>query len=470
MGVFFTAVGKYTNVILMLIVNAILSRILTPSDYGVVSVITVFIVFFQLFVDAGFGPAIVQNPDITEDDLSSLFNFSIVFGLIGSIIFSLFGNFIAKIYDNSIYINLFNLLSISITLFGMNIVPIAILTKGKKFKTISFIQVFGNLIGGIVAIILAYSDFGVYSLIIMNIITPLINFIFFFKKSGIIFKWHLDLKSVKKIWYFAKNQLLFNFINYFSRNADNLLIGRYLGDVALGNYSKAYQLLMYPNTILLGVIAPVLQPVLRTYQNNVSKIRDAYMDVVHILAMIGLPLSVFLSFSSREIIFVMFGRQWSDAIIPFAILSTTVWIQMTLSSSGAIFQSRNKPQYLLLNGIISALIIVPSIILGLLTKSINGVSAVLSLGFYINFFVSFHLVMRNALDSNLLLLIKELKNPLIVAIIQIVVLYITNYMIFIENAFLSLITKGFIFTFVFFVINYALGEIDFVKKLLSRSK
>lgn len=466
-GIFFTALGKYSNVIVMLVVNGILSRLLSPEDYGIVSVVTVFVVFFQLFVDAGFGPAIIQHPKINTKELSSLFNFSVLFGVIAAIIFSIFGYAIASIYNNQIYIKICFLLSLSIVLYGMNIVPVAVLNKQKNFKTISMTQLISSFFSGLVAILCALGGLGVYSLVIMNIVNPLIGFLLFWHKSNLKLQKNFNIDPVKNIWFFAKNQLLFNTINYFSRNADNILIGRFLGSEALGHYSKAYQLLMYPNTILLGVISPVLQPVLRNHQDNVSKIREVYLKVVHILAIIGLPLSVFLMLSSKEVIYVMFGQQWSESVLPFTILSSTVWIQMTLSSSGAIFQSRNKPQYLLLNGIVSASIIVPSIIFGLLFKSIIGVSIFLTIGFYLNFFVSFYLVMKNALSSKLTILLKEFIKPLIVSLVELVILGIINNYFLLESNLLFLLFKGIIFSIVFLVLNYVLGEYNFLKSVYS---
>lgn len=420
-----------------------------------------------MFVDGGFGPAIIQNKELKETDLVSIFNYTFLFGMIIGILFSFFGYFISYFYNNIIYLNISRLLSISIIFYGMNIVPTAILNKEKRFKHLSYIQLASSSLSGFIGVVAAWLGYGVYSLVFMTIANSIISFILLKKISEIKYRFIFDISPIKSIWFFSKNQFLFNFINYFSRNTDNLLIGRFLGNEALGNYSKAYQLLMYPNTILLGVISPVLQPVLKDYQDNPLKIKEVYLKVIHLLAFIGLPLSVFLATSSREIIYFMFGKQWTDAILPFAILSTTVWIQMTLSSSGAIFQARNKPELLLKNGMISSMIIIPSIIIGLILGSINKVAFCITIGFYLNFFVSFHLVMKNALEDRFISLFREFLKPGIVAFVELISMLLISEFMFIENVFYSLLIRGSIFIVIFIITNVLLGEIQKIKNLYS---
>src|SRR5699024_7843474 len=132
------------------------------------------------------------------------------------------------------------------------------------------------------------------------------------------------------------------------------------------------------------------------------------------LALIGVPLSIYLSLFSEEIIFFIFGHQWVDAIQPFKILSTTVWVQMTLSSTGTIFQARNKTKHLLSTGIITAIILVTSTVIGVMSNNLNIMALCLTIGFYVNFFINFNRVMTLALESNLLTLLIKFKIPFLI--------------------------------------------------------
>ena len=198
-----------------------------------------------------------------------------------------------------------------------------------------------------------------------------------------------------------KNQFGFNFINYFSRNSDNILIGKFISTEALGNYNKAYQLLMYPNTIFSGIITPVLQPVLSDYESDVKTIKN----ISRYSSYFGIVWNAIINFLFSIIKTGYFFYVWKSVgrcNITFSILALTVWIQMLVSSTGAIFQARNKTNYLMFGGLVSAFILVFSIVLGVSLKSIIYVSLFLTFGFVVNLIFSFWLLMTKALSSNLL--------------------------------------------------------------------
>jgi len=443
-GLLFTSIGTYSNFLVQLVVNMILSRILTPKDYGVVAIMQVFIIFFNLMIESGMGPAIIQNKNLNNSDYKNIFTFSGFFAIILAIFFGIFGNLLAIIYNNDIYIYLTWVQSISILFNGLNIVPTAILNKRMQFRAVNFSLVFSNICSAIVGITTALLGYGVYSLLFSAITASFLNFILnrFFTKLK--FSKNLEKESIKEIWDFSKNQFGFNFINYFSRNSDNILIGKFMGATSLANYSKAYQLLMLPNQMFLSVINPVLQPVLSEYQDDVAYIKSFYYKIIHLLGLVGIPLSVFLSTSSRQIIFFMFGNQWEGAVVPFSILALTVWCQLTVSTTGAIFQARNQANILFFTGSISAIILVSSIIVGLFSKSIVGVAIGLSIGFFISFFWNFSQLIARSLHSSFLEFLILFRSSVFLGIITFIALYFESYYDP-KNYFFSLLLRGVIF-------------------------
>ena len=461
-GIFFTAIGKFSNVITTLVVNAILSRLLSPDDYGVVAIVQVFILFFQMLVEAGMGPAIIQNKKLSDKDIGILFNYSIILAIVLSLTFGFFGNFLAYFYDNQIYLNISWIQSIAILINGLNVVPVALLNKEKKFKEVNVNQILASACGGLIGVLFAYLGFGVYALIFQAITLSLVFFVRNLLAVHIQFQKGLDSIVIKKILEFSINQFGFNFINYFSRNADNIMVGKVMGPAALGNYSKAYQLLMMPNSILLGIITPVLQPVLSEYQDDVRVVKDTFFKVINVLALLGVPISIFLSFFSGEIIEFLFGNQWDEAILPFRILALTVWIQMTLSCTGSIFQARNKARELMITGTISALILVSSIFIGVFTQNLVQLAISLSIGFMVNFLVSFYRLMHFVLDDTLFSLLKIFVKPFIIGLVVFTGLSFTKN-ITINNVFFYLIVEGGIFGILFLIGLFITGEFKKIK-------
>ncbi|MGZ0001948.1 lipopolysaccharide biosynthesis protein [Leuconostoc mesenteroides] len=471
-GFLWSAVGQYGTIISLIVINMFLSRLLSPQEYGQVAMITVFITFFQLMTEAGLGPAIIQQKDLKQKDYASLFNISLIFSISLALLFGIFGFAISYFYEDVSYINFSWLLSIAVLFNGMQIVPNAIMLKEQLFKIVNLIKLAVTIISGIVGVFLAFRGFGVYTLIINSMLNASLNFILIMKFSKLKLSKSFDPRPLRKVWNFSKNQFGFNFINYFSRNSDNLLIGKFMSSDALGNYNKSYQLLMYPVTIFGGVITPVLQPILSNYQNDITLIKEVYYKLIKILAFITIPFSVFLMSSAKQIILVMFGDQWQNAICSFSILSATVWIQVISSTAGAIFQARNKTKDLFLTGTLSAIILVTSIVIGVKLGSIETVSICLSLAFFWNFIQSYWFLTHRVLKSDLLEFFKLFITPICSGILMMLGFWFYGHFLdaFFPSMFINLCVRVALFAVVFILIALLFGEYKSLLKLLMKDE
>ncbi|WP_312066005.1 lipopolysaccharide biosynthesis protein [Leuconostoc lactis] len=466
-GMLFTFFGTYSNFIVQLIVNMILSRLLTPEDYGVVAIMQVFIIFFQLMVESGMGPAIIQNKELSKKDINIIFNYSFVLAIGMAILFGFFGQFLSYAYGDDIYIKLTWVQAISVFFSGLNVVPTAVLLKQLKFKVVNLNSIISNVCSAVTGISLSLLGFGVYALIYSVIISTMVNLILNFLNSKISFSDTWNIRPMKKIFNFSKNQFGFNFINYFSRNSDNILIGKFIGASALANYNKAYQLLMLPNQMFLSVINPVLQPVLAEYQDDVVYIRNFYFKIIKILAIISMPLSIFLSLSSEQIIMIMFGSQWNNAIVPFSYLALTVWCQMTVSTTGAIFQARNQTKILFFTGLVSAISLVSFILIGIFMGSIDSIAICLSIGFILVFFWNFYQLIVKSLEYSIFRFLLLFKSGVFLAGIMFACLKIVE-LFDPSNYIYSFVLKLLVFMTVMGVYLYTTNEKQEILDLLHR--
>lgn len=463
-GVFYSALGKYSNVVIQLLVTAILSRILTPQEYGIVAVVNVFLIFFQMLADFGIGPAIIQNKQLTKNEIDSIFGFSLYLAVFLGIVFVFLGYPISIFYNNEVYKPISMVLAVCIFFYGILVVPQSMLLREKRFGTVNIVTILANVASGVVSIVLAVSGFSYYSLIISNTVKAALLFLVFYYKTQLKAQFKLDTKPLKKIFSFSKNQFLFNFINYFSRNLDSMLIGRYFSASSLAFYDKAYQVSLYPNQILTNVISPVIQPIMSDYESNLEKIKTVYLKITTILATIGLPLSVFLFFNANEIILFLFGDQWAGSVTTFQILAISVWIQMITSSTGAIFQSANRTDLLLLSGILSAIVTVSAIFIGIFAGSIEYVAFMVLLAFTINFIQTNYLLMYRMFQSNFIEVIKVLIKPMITALIQIAVFLFMPELPFVNLV--NLIIYGVTFVVLFGIGLLITGQMKLLKDVL----
>lgn len=415
-GVFFTALTKYLGILVSLVITGVLSRILTPSDFGLIAIVSVLITFFNLLAEMGIGPAVVQRQDLSKRDFQELFFFTIVVGVILSILFVISAQYIASFYGEDRLVLLCRFLAFGIVLNCLNIIPNALLLKERKFEFIMYRQLLVQILSGGVGIICALNGLGVWALVIYTLCSGLFVFCFNYFKNplGISF---FSKQTLQKISKFATFQFLFGFINFFSRNADNLLIGKYISPSALGYYDKSYRLMMMPIENLTHVFSPVIQPILYEYQDDKEKIFSVYSKLVSILALIGFPLSVFLHFSASELIFIVFGSQWKASVPVFEILALSAGIQIVMSSCGSIFQVANDTKRLFISGFLSAIVMVLSILLGVLVfKDLEKLAWMLVAAFTVNFFQCYFILIKKVLQQSLSDFFRLLYWPLFVAV------------------------------------------------------
>ena len=420
-GILYTALSKYSNIVVTLVISAILSRLLTPAEFGIVALVSVFIIFFKLLGNMGIGPAIVQVKNLSEKDLSTIFSFSIIMGLLLSSLFFLSGEYIAAFYDEPELIPVVRLLSLAVLFNILLIVPSALNKKELRFKEMSLIGVGVQISTGAIAVWMAFEGFSYYSLVVQSISSGAFSFFIFFYLYPIRPVLKIRKEPLRRIASFSSYQFAFNFINYFSRNLDTLLIGKFLGNAPLGYYNKSYALMLLPVRNLTQVITPVLHPVLSNHQDDKRYIYLAYTKIIKLLALVGFPLSVFLFFAAPELILLMFGPQWEQSVPVFQVLSMTIGIQVCLSSSGSIFQSVNRTDLLFLSGVLSAVLMISGICYGIFVgEDLVSVGYGLLMAFIVNFFQGFYMLIHTALKTSFLSFLKLFILPSLSAVLAII--------------------------------------------------
>lgn len=467
-GILYTAMGKYSVMIVQLLVQAALSRILTPAEFGIVSAVNIFLVFFQLLADFGLGPAIIQNKDLNSKEVDAIFNFSIYIAIALGILFVFLGYPMSVFYGNEVFVQISRILAVAVFFYGILVVPQSLLLKEQNFKLVNLATVSGALVSGVVSITLAFLGFSYYSMIIGNTTKAMTLFLVFYLKTDTKISMRFKWAPLKKIYLFSRNQFLFNFINYFSRNLDNLLIGRYFSSTALAYYDRAYTVSLYPNQILTSVVTSVIHPILSDYADEKERIKQVYLRISNLLATLGLPLSVFLYFSAEEIILNLWGLQWDGSIRAFQLLALSIWVQMILSSTGGIFQSGNRTDLLLLSGVLSTVFNVTGIIIGVLLGEIEYVALFLVISFTLNLVQANYLLMHRMFNDNIITFFKVLLKPLIMAGMQLVVFLLLPDLPL--NLFARLVANSALFAVTWLAGLFLTGEFKRLLREVSRSR
>lgn len=467
-GVFWSAIERYSGIIVSLIVSAVLARLITPKDFGTVAVVTVIINFFSIFATMGIFPAIIQRNDLTQKNLNSIFTYSILGGGFLSLLLFCSARKVANFYNDNSLIFICQILSVNLFFIALNMVPNALMAKNKKFRQIAQRTLFLQVFSGIISIIAAYNGLGIYSLLIAPIVTSIGMFLFNMYYYPCRVDFTFDLSPLKKIFSYSAYQFLFEFINFFSRNTDKLIIGKFLNMSALGYYDKSYRLMMLPLQNITFVITPVMLPVFSVLQNDLKELANKYCRILMLLGYISMPISVLCFFCGKELILLFFGNQWEGAVIPFKILSFTIWMQILTSSSGAIFQASNNTKKMFVSGCLGASLTISSFII---TLNFWGTITSVAIGYLcaqlINTIQCFYLIFTS-LKYSIRPLLNHLIIPMLISVVVFVMLLVYSSLFSFNDILIDFFAKGFLGFSLFFILYQLFGEYDLV--LLFKTK
>lgn len=397
-----TAVTKYINIFLGIFFSAILSRILTPNDYGIVAIVSVFTAFFIVLSNCGLGIAVVQKKEFSKNDINSIFTFSFYFGIVLMLIFILLAYPISLFFKSKVYFPICLILSVSIFFNTINAVPDGLLRKEKKFLLIGIRLVAVSVFTYGVTILLALMNFKYYALVVQSVVSSVLIFLWNLRNVKVNLVKKINWNALKSIFSYSSYNFLFNFFNYFSRNLDKLIIGKALGNENLAQYNKAYHFMLYPVQNLTNVITPALHPILSDYQDNIQVVYDKYVKVVKFLSLIGVVVTAICFICSKEIISILYGSQWTEAAVCFKYMSLAIWGQMVGGTTGSLFAALNDTRRHFYITILNTFIIVIALILGVYAGNIRIISLYVSIALNSHFFTNYYVLIKKKHEEEFL--------------------------------------------------------------------
>ena len=453
------AISQVVKIFVQLINIVYLARLIPPSEYGIMAMALVIINFGMLIRDLGTAAAIIQRKDIDDKIINSIFWLNLYMGLGIAICIILSSPLISYFFREPKLIMVLLCISIIFPLSSSSSAHLALLERESKFKKIASVEIASSLIGVLVALFLAYKNFGVYSLVCQTIIFNALSTVQFWKAS----KWRpsfsnmFDFLGLKEIFGFSAHLSIFNLINYFSRNADSFIIGRYMASSVLGAYSLAYRIMLFPLASLTFVATRALFPILSKNQDDHDTLKKTYLDCVFGILFIVVPLMSGLAFLSKPFIILIFGKEWSLTANILLWLAPTAIIQSVLSTSGTVFMAKGRTDILMKLGILGMILYMSAFILGV-QYNIITFAKFYFLANIINFFPAMYLLMR-IINGSLFELFKKALPIFCMGMVMIIVMFIVRKPInslFDEFSFTYLLTMTVIGAMTYFILALVL--------------
>jgi len=362
------------KLVLQFCYQIVMARLLVPEDFGIVAMAAPLFAFAALFTDFGLTQATVQREEITQEQVSFIFwvniGLSTAICLAVSALSPLAGVFFNEPRVGPIVVAL----SAIFVLGGLYAQHMALLNRHLLFLKIAVIEILSFLVGSAVGLILAWKGFGYWSLVYNQIAFSLTTLLM----AWAMVRW-VPSKPVLhsegfKILNFGANITSFNVLNFFARNFDNILIGRYLGEAPLGIYDRAYKLLLLPLSQITGPISKVALPSLARTVREPEIYRRFYFRMLELIIIGTYPAVIFAMINSELLISTLLGPKWLEVSHVFSILAFGAIFAPISSSTGWLFISQDRTKEMRNWGALSSTLFVAAFVCGL-PWGITGVAA-----------------------------------------------------------------------------------------------
>ncbi len=364
-GLSYSFISQISVQISRLATTIILARFfLSPEDFGVFNISLIIIAFSNILADSGFGAALIQKKNAGQVDYSSVFWLNVAISVVVSILLVLFSRKIAVYYETPV---LEYVLYAQIPIYILNactIVQKVLLQKALKFKILAVSNIVATFSASIIAIFFGWKEWGLWALVIYQLLIALVSNLWLWLavknwKPQIIFSWN----SIKEIGVFSLNLLGNSSLNYWSKNVDKLIVGKVIGQHALGLYSQAFALVLIPVSNISNVFVSVLFPSFSLIQKQKEKISRIFTKTSKAILLVNGAIFFALFGIADLFVILVLGPKWlgmEKLLRVFCIVGLVISLR-TIQSG--VFMSQNKNGLLFRLNIVSRVITITSLLL-----------------------------------------------------------------------------------------------------------
>lgn len=374
-GVGWSTLANITNQVLRFVVLFVLARFLSPADFGLIGMATVAIAFAQVFQTGGLGLALIQRKDLTEVQVSSSFWAIVCLASCLTAILLAVSSLVGRFYDNQQVAPILAVLAFAFLFGALSIVPRSLLTRTIDFRALFFIEIGSAFLGGVVSLVAAYRGLAVWSLVAGTLMESLCKLVFFWAYTKWLPRMILEFDVLKPLLPVALPLLAFAAVQYFAMNMDYLIIGKYLGPVALGLYTLAFKIMLAPLSQVSEAISRVVLPGFSSIQEDKAMIGKGFLKLSRYVSFIMFPAMAGLAVVAPEVIDVFLGVKWLPAAEVLRVLTIVGAIASIQSICSLIFLSQGRTDILLKWSLFSTACYVVGFFAGL-PWGIDGVATV----------------------------------------------------------------------------------------------
>lgn len=361
-------------------VAALLARLVSPPEFGLFQMAVVFTGFAAVLCDAGLGAALIQRPQLSPAQINGAFWLNVgISGLVALVLVAA-GHAVAAFYHQPAVAPVLRVCALDFVLGALGSVHRSMLMRELRYDGVARAEIIGCVAGSLLALVLAVRGTGVWSLVALAVGTTLGTTILLWRACPWRPQGVRHVHTPRELLHFGLHLQGFNLLNYLLRNLDKALIGRTLGELLLGHYTRAYSTMLLPQSQLTAVLERVMWPALARCNGDLPRLRKAYLRALSVVCFVATPLLAGLLVTAPDFIRALYGREWMDCVTTLRWLCLVGITQVPVATTGWIYLATGRTRRLFGWGVGAGVVTVACMAVGVLSGSIDRVAQLLAAG------------------------------------------------------------------------------------------
>jgi len=414
-GVSWSIIDNIVGSGITFLVGLLLARILSPEEFGLIGIITIFIAVFNSIVDSGFSNALIRKNNATNIDYNTAFIFNLILSFLLVLSLFLLSPSVGVFFDQPQLVSLTRAMSLIILINAFALVQRTLLVKKVDFKTQTKISVISSVSSGVIGILMAILGFGVWSIVAQQLSRQFLNTLFLWILSKWRPKLEFSFKSFKELFSFGWKLLLSGLIDTIWKQFYQIIIGKFYSPSSLGQFSRATQFTDIFSSNLTSVVNRVSYPVLSSIQDDKIRLKEAYKKIIKLTMFIAFVLMLGLAAIAKPLVLVLIGEKWLPSVEFLQIICFSAMLYPLHSLNLNMLQVKGRSDLFLILEIVKKTIAIGPILLGIFIgiKSMLWGSVLTSfISYYLNSYYS-----GRDLDYGIMEQIKDLLPSFLFSII-----------------------------------------------------
>lgn len=321
-GMIWSYLQQFSSQLIAFLVSIVLARVISPKEFGLIGMIAIFMGIGNVLFDGGFTSSLIRTKEAEQKDYSTVFYFNLVISILFYFILFFTAPFIADFYNEPLLTSIVRVYSLTFVFLAMGTVQNTILTKNMLFKKQMFIALPPLIISSAIGVYMAYSGYGVWSLVISAVINSFINSLILWGTSN----WRPTYFYKEKFFEhfnFGYKLTLSGLLDVFFTNIYHIIIGRYYSAALVGYYTRANTLMMLPVGNISGALNKVVFPLFAKIQDDIIQFKQAYKKIMQLVLFIVTPIIVLMAVLAEPLIVFLFTEKWLPVVPIFQIICFT---------------------------------------------------------------------------------------------------------------------------------------------------